>query len=62
MWNVMQETMAKLYNGEVGTAKDRVAEAASYFQENYKTLLETMADNKKAAALHSKAAAFGGNI
>lgn len=27
--------------GEVGTAKDRVAEAASYFQENYKTLLET---------------------
>ncbi len=41
MWNVMQETMAKLYNGEVGTAKDRVAEAASYFQENYKTLLET---------------------
>lgn len=41
MWNVMQETMAKLYNGEVGTAKDRVAEAASYFQENYKTLLGT---------------------
>ena len=41
MWNVMQETMAKLYNGDVGTAKDRVAEAASYFQENYKTLLET---------------------
>ena len=33
--------MAKLYNGEVGTAKDRVAEAASYFQENYKTLLGT---------------------
>lgn len=41
MWNVMQETMAKLYNGDVGTAKDRVAEAASYFQENYTTLLET---------------------
>ena len=41
MWNVMQETMAKLYNGDVGTAKDRVTEAASYLQENYKTLLET---------------------
>lgn len=43
MWNVMQETMAKLYNGEVGTAKDRIEEAAEYFQENYVTLFETNA-------------------
>lgn len=43
MWNVMQETMAKLYNGDVGTAKDRVAEAAEYFQENFVTLFETNA-------------------
>lgn len=43
MWNVMQETMANLYNGEVGTAKDRVKEAAEYFQENYVTLFETNA-------------------
>ena len=43
MWNVMQETMAKLYNGEVGTAQDRVKEAAEYFQENYVTLFEANA-------------------
>ena len=43
MWNVMQETMAKLYNGDVGTAKDRVEEAAEYFQENFVTLFETNA-------------------
>lgn len=43
MWNVMQETMANLYNGEVGTEKDRVKEAAEYFQENYVTLFETNA-------------------
>lgn len=43
MWNVMQETMANLYNGEVGTAKDRVKEEAEYFQENYVTLFETNA-------------------
>ena len=43
MWNVMQETMANLYNGEVGTAKDRVKEEAEYFQENYVTLFDTNA-------------------
>lgn len=43
MWNVMQESMANLFNGDVGTAKDRVPGVAEYFQENYVTLFETNA-------------------
>lgn len=43
MWNIMQETMSKLFNGDVGTAKDRVKEAAEYFQENYEALSEASA-------------------
>ena len=43
MWNVMQESMATLFNGDVGTAKDRVPEVAQYFQDNYETLYETNA-------------------
>ena len=43
MWNIMQETMSKLFNGDVGTAKDRVKEAAGYFQENYEALSEASA-------------------
>lgn len=43
MWNVMQESMAKLFNGDVGTAKDRVPEVAEYFQDNFETLFETNA-------------------
>lgn len=41
MWNAMQEAGAKLYNGDVGTAKDRISEAAEYLQENYDTLYES---------------------
>ena len=40
MWNAMQEAGSMLYNGDVGTAKDKVAEAAEYLQENYTTLME----------------------
>lgn len=43
MWNIMQETMSKLFNGDVGSAKDRVKEAAEYFQENYEALSEASA-------------------
>lgn len=36
----MQETLVIIFNGEVGSAKDRVEEAAEYMQTNYEALLE----------------------
>jgi raffinose/stachyose/melibiose transport system substrate-binding protein len=41
MWNIMEESVAMLFNGDVGTAKDRVADASKHMQENYTTLFET---------------------
>ena len=43
MWNIMSEAMVMLYNGDVGTSKDRVEAVAEYFQENFVTLFETNA-------------------
>lgn len=40
MWNAMHEACVEMYNGEVGTAKDRVADAAEILQDAYETLYE----------------------
>lgn len=40
MWNSMHEACVEMYNGEVGTAKDRVADAAEILQDAYETLYE----------------------
>lgn len=40
MWNSMHEACVEMYNNEVGTAKDHVADAAEILQDAYETLYE----------------------
>lgn len=41
MWNTMQETVVLIFNGDVGSAKGRVEEAAKYMQESYVALWDS---------------------
>ena len=41
MWNIMEESMAIIFNSDVGSAGSKVQEASEHMQENYETLLQT---------------------